>query len=297
MATDRSLTILITGSSSGFGEQTARALTARGHRVFASMRHVGAANAAASRRLAEWAAGEKGQLHVLELDVTDAASVETAVGSLIEQTGRIDAVVNNAGTGAFGLNEAFTLDQVQALFDVNVFGALRVNRAVLPFMRRRRSGLLVHVSSFFGRLAFPFHGLYAATKFALEALAESFHYELRELGIESVLVEPAAYPTGYWERLRHPGDTERLTAYGPVAQRASAFATGVESWLQGAGAPDPREVAEAIAGLIDSPAGQRPLRTAVGLGAEGIRQLNAVTGAFQAKMMQAFGLAGAVEEE
>lgn len=296
MVTDRPLTVLITGSSSGFGERTARVLAARGHRVFASMRYAGSTNAAASRRLAEWATGAGVQLHVLELDVTDEASVETAVRSLIERTGRIDVVVNNAGTGAFGVNEAFTLDQAQALFDVNVFGALRVDRAILPFMRLQRSGLLVHVSSFFGRLVFPFHGLYAATKFALEALAESFHYELRELGVESVLVEPAAYPTGYWERLRHPADAERLTAYGPLAQRASTFAAGVETWLQGAGAPDPGEVAEAIADLIDSPAGQRPLRTTVGLGADGIRQLNTITAAFQAKMMQAFGLAGTAED-
>lgn len=292
MTTGRPLTVLITGSSSGFGSRTAQELTARGHRVYASMRHAGSANAAAAHQLETWAEGQAGALHVLDLDVTDEGSVAAAVQSLIGQAGGIDVVVNNAGAGAFGLNEAFTLAQVQELFDVNVFGALRVNRAVLPCMRSQGSGLLVHVSSLFGRLVFPFHGLYAATKFALEALAESFHYELREMGVESVLVEPAAYPTGFLERTRQPLDEERRTAYGPVAERAAAFAGGVEHWLESPGAPDPREVAEAIAGLIETPPGRRPLRTAVGLGSEGVRQLNEITDAFQSKMMQAFGLAG-----
>src|SRR5215813_316921 len=154
-----SKTILITGTSTGFGRDTAETLAHAGHRVFASMRDVAGHN-----RLPAEAARAKG-LDVVEIDVTDDASVERGVASVLERAGRLDVLVNNAGIGSAGISEAFTTDQLRALFDVNVFGVQRTLRAVLPGFRRQGEGLVVNIGSILGRLTFPFFGLYGASKF------------------------------------------------------------------------------------------------------------------------------------
>jgi NAD(P)-dependent dehydrogenase (short-subunit alcohol dehydrogenase family) len=132
---------------------------------------------------------------VVDIDVTDEGSVQAAIAAVLASSGGVDAVVNNAGRGAIGALEAFSQAQVEALFDLNVFGALRVNRAVLPSMRARNSGLLVHVSSAIGRVMPKVGGLYATTKWALEGLAESLHYEVAAFGIDVAIVEPGAFPS------------------------------------------------------------------------------------------------------
>jgi NAD(P)-dependent dehydrogenase (short-subunit alcohol dehydrogenase family) len=158
------LSILITGSSSGFGRLTAEALARKGHTVFASMRGVAGKNAAKAEQLRQWARQENVNLHVVELDVTNEASAEAAAAAVVNTAGRIDVLINNAGVGAFGLNERFTAEQLQNLFDVNVFGVHRVNRAVLPTMRRQGSGLLVYITSALGRFMVPNMGTYSASK-------------------------------------------------------------------------------------------------------------------------------------
>ncbi len=147
MTESTKLNVLVTGSSSGFGKLIAQTLAKGGYRVFASMRGVNGKNAAAAHRLREWAASHNVSLEVVELDVTDQASVDKAIGTILKQAGHLDVVVNNAGTGNVGVLEGFTLKQTQTIFDINAFGALRVDKAVLPSMRARQSGLLIHVSS------------------------------------------------------------------------------------------------------------------------------------------------------
>ena len=147
-----SAVVLITGASTGFGRNAAEKLARRGHRVFATMRDIHGRNALHRAALERLAASESLLLHVLELDVIDDRSVDDAVGSALEQAGRLDVVINNAGVAGIGVTEAFTLEQVQQMFDVNFFSVVRVNRAVLPSMRQRRSGLLIHVSSGAGRV-------------------------------------------------------------------------------------------------------------------------------------------------
>lgn len=147
--------VLITGASTGFGRVAAETLARRGFTVFATMRDTSGANASNCEALQSLANRERSALHVVDLDVTQDASVEQAVQRVLDEAGRIDVVINNAGIGALGVTEAYTIEQVQQLFDVNVYGAVRVNRAVLPAMRRQRSGLLIHVSSAAGVLCPP----------------------------------------------------------------------------------------------------------------------------------------------
>jgi len=251
--------VLITGASSGFGELTARLLAEKGHRVIATMRGVNGNNENKARALRDWAADKAYTLEVIELDVTDQASVDAAV----ERAGRIDVVVNNAGIGAAGVTETFTTEQHQQVFDVNYFGIHRVNRAVLPQMRERGSGLLIHVTSVIGRLIFPFLGPYCPTKFALEAYAESLHHEYAPLGIQSLIVEPGAYGTAFQENAVWGADEERFRALGDLAKAPEQMFSGLSEALSAEGAPDPNDVAVAIARLIEMPADQRPLRTVV----------------------------------
>lgn len=207
-----SKTILITGASTGFGRDTAETLARAGHRVFASMRDVAGRN----RPHAE-ALRAKG-VHVVDIDVSDDASVERGVASVLAQTSRLDVLVNNAGIGAAGISEAFTTDQLRALFEVNVFGVQRVLRAVLPHLRRQRDGLVVNVGSVLGRITIPFFGLYGASKFALEAMSDSYRYELSQQGIDVVLVQPSAYPTNIFDSSQRPVDTSLIDGYGEAGE-------------------------------------------------------------------------------
>ncbi len=212
------------------------------------------------------------RLEIVELDVTSTPSVRTAVETILGAAGGIDVVVNNAGRGAVGPTEAFTMAQVEALFSVNVYGSLRVNQAVLPSMRRRRSGLIIHISSAVGRLLPGTGGLYPATKFALEALAESFSYEVEPFGIDAVIIEPGAFPSPALSKLMVAEDRDISAAYAAAKPVSHA-----QSQLPSADfrLPDPQEIADAVKRLVDMPAGQRPLRSVVGhLFTEGVAEFN-----------------------
>lgn len=184
-------TVLITGASSGFGEATARLFASRGWNVAATMRRP-----EAGEELAKLP-----NLFVTRLDVEDAASIQSAVASSIERFGRVDVVVNNAGFGLMGVFEATPREKVREQFEVNLFGAMEVIRAVLPHLRANRSGTIVNVSSGAGVFALPLISLYTATKFALEGFSESLSYELADLGIQVKIVEPGGVTsTGFVQR-------------------------------------------------------------------------------------------------
>ena len=286
--------VLVTGCSSGLGRATAQAMVERGWTVFASMRDIAGRNATAARELAEWGRTRPGTLEILELDVTLERSIEKAVSRVIECSGRIDVVVNNAGVGAHGIIEAFTVEQAQALFDVNVYGALRVNRAVLPHMRRQRSGLLVHVSSTLGRFVMPFSGLYSATKFALEALAEGYRLDLMTSNIDSVIVEPSACRTRHHERIQRPKDDEVNAEYGSMGALAAQTADGFANWIESQSFAETAAIATAIVDLVERRDQPRATRTAVGRGAAGVSALNEVTARFQAKMIDVLGFSRSI---
>ncbi len=257
-----SQTILVTGSASGFGRLTVETLARQGHRVFAGIRASTSRNTDATNELHALAENEHFALQVVELDVTDDTSVNKAVEHVVHTTGRLDVVVNNAGVSYSGPLEAFTLEQVQQQFETNVFGVIRVNRAALPHMRAQGNGLLLQIGSVVGRLAFPFVGLYGATKFALEGLTESYRYELAALGIDAVIVEPSTYPTNLSANRFAPEDAERVAPYATVM---SEFVPRFLADIMTTTPPNPQEVADAVATLIAQPAGTRPLRTLVAL--------------------------------
>ena len=262
---DTQKVVLITGTSTGIGRLIAETCARKGYTVFASMRHLVGRNAAHSTALRTLAAAESLALHVVELDVTDDASVEHAVQEVIQKAGRIDVLVNNAGVSVVGLTETFTPEQAQRLFDVNVFGAIRMNRAVLPHMRQQGSGLLVYISSAGGRLVLPHNGLYCASKFALEALAESYHYQLFGVGIDSVILEPGGYRSALSSNWAAPADPARGMAYGQVAEVIEKIVADFARLLSQS--PSPHELADAVAECIAMSPEERPLRVPIGTGA------------------------------
>ena len=262
--------VLITGASTGFGRDGAERLARRGHHVFATMRDSRGRNADHKRAIEDLAAREGLRLEVLDLDVTDDASVQAAVQQALGRAGRLDVVINNAGVAALGVTEAFTPAQFEDVFRVNVGGVVRVNRAVLPSMRRQRSGLLIHVSSGAGRCVVPTMAAYSASKFALEAIADAYRFELLPFGIESMLVEPGIYRTPIFDRFMAPSDRDRLAEYGPDAACAERVLGVFQSAIAAPDNPGSSDVAEVFVGLVEKPAGQRPFRTVV---PEPIRQL------------------------
>ena len=211
--------------------------------------------------------------------------------------GDIEVVVNNAGIGVLGLQECFTADDWKKVFEVNLFGVQRVNRAVLPAMRAKQSGLLIHISSLLGRMVIPFYGPYNASKFALEALADNYRVELGALGIESVLVEPGGYGTDFATRLVRPSDTARSKQYGDMAQAPEKALQNFAKVFEGPNAPNPQWVADAVLHLVEAPRGKRPFRTVVdriGMG-QAVEPYNAAADRMQAQVFQAFGMAQALQ--
>jgi len=255
-------TIVITGSSSGFGALTARALAARGHRVVATMRDSTTRNLAVKASLEAFAEQGRHQLQVVDMDVTSETSVQTAIAAIVKSTGRIDVLLNNAGVMNVGVTEAYSGDELQAQFDINTFGPARTMRAVLPTMRAQGSGLLVSVSSLAGRTIFPFFGAYCASKFALEALAEAYRYELSGLGIDSVIVEPGPFPSGLLTKSPSPSNQAVVDAYGDLGKVPEAMKAGFQTMYDSAEPPRPEDVSDAIVRLIEQ-TGKRPLRTVV----------------------------------
>ena len=289
---ERAQTVLVTGASSGFGLVTARLLAGTGRHVFATMREPHGRNEAAATTLQQWADGEGAALEVLELELADPASIEGAVDNAIAIAGGLDVVVNNAGVGAVGYLEGFTAEKLAGLFEVNLIGVQRVNRAVLPHMREQGSGLLIHVSSNLGRFTVPFMGAYAATKHALEALAEVYRYELRPLGIDSVIVEPGGYATEIFDKIIGPDDESRLAAYAELDPIRDGMFEHTGALVQASDGPDPREVAQTVLDLVETPAAERPLRTVVGsVVTEGVHELNEVAITLQKAHLASFGLA------
>ncbi len=278
-----SKTILITGASTGFGRDIAETLARAGHTVFATMRDPDGKN----RRHAD-ALRELG-IAVVALDVTDDISVENAVEVVLARAHWIDVLVNNAGIASAGVTEAFTPDQAKVVFNTNVVGLLRTIRAVLPAMRRQHDGLIVNIGSILGRVTFPFFGIYGASKFAVEALTDSLRYEVSQLGVEVTLVQPSAYPTPMYAKVQEPADSHRAAAYGAVGEIPEAMFKHFKTTFEAADAPNPHDVAEAVAKLVALPKGRRPARSVVGA-AFGSDTVNAQTAPVQAHVVEALGL-------
>jgi NADP-dependent 3-hydroxy acid dehydrogenase YdfG len=278
-----SKTILITGASSGFGRDTAETLARAGHAVYASMRGVQSKNREAAEAL------QKLGIKTVELDVTDDASVEAGVKKVMAGAGKIDVLINNAGIASAGVTEAFSTDQAKAIFDTNVIGLLRVTRAVLPFMRRKRDGLIINIGSILGRVTFPFFGIYGASKMAVEALTDSLRLEVSQLGVEVVEVQPSAYPTNMYASIQTTAGVDVAASYGEVGQMPGAMFKGFMSMFQGENAPKPHDIAETVMKLVGQPKGSRAARTVVG-SSFGADRINGDVAPVQMQVVEGLGL-------
>jgi NADP-dependent 3-hydroxy acid dehydrogenase YdfG len=191
-AVPEQLNVLITGCSSGFGELAALTFADHGHRVFATMRTPGKSAALNARP----------EITQLALDVADDAGVQAAVAAAIETAGRLHVVVNNAGVELFGAVHLVSDAEVQRLFDTNVFGVVRVARAVVPHLLANGGGTIINVGSIAGVVAPPYSGLYAASKHAVEALSEAMHFELSQQGVRVCVIEPGQFTTALGAKRR-----------------------------------------------------------------------------------------------
>jgi NAD(P)-dependent dehydrogenase (short-subunit alcohol dehydrogenase family) len=270
--------IVVTGASSGFGAMTARALADAGHTVHAGMRDVAARNAPAAAAAATYATEHGVDLRVVEMDVSEQASVDAAVAGIVERSGRLDVVVHNAGHMVLGPAEAFTPDQLAAVYDTNVLSTQRVNRAALPHLRSQGSGLLVWVGSSSTRGGTPpYLGPYFAAKAAEDSLAVTYAAEVARFGIETTIVVPGAFTTGtnHFANAGSPADTAIADAY-EVKYAGLMDQVGDKLAELAPADADPTEVARQIVAVVDAPPGRRPFRVhidPVDDGAEAVNEL------------------------
>lgn len=249
--------ILVTGASGAFGSLACILLAENGHQVVGTMRSLKGKNEAIANELKA-----KG-VALVEMDVTQEESVNAGVNSAIKLMDGLDTVFNNAGVGANGILECFTADDIQKMFEVNVFGVQRLMRAVLPHLRQQGKGTIIHTSSCIGRITTPFLASYSASKYALESLAEGYRAELSGFGIESCIVEPGGFPTAFMSGMITPSDSERMKQYGEMAKLPETSLSGYVDYVESIPEQRPERVAEALLQLVNTPFGEKPFRTVV----------------------------------
>jgi NAD(P)-dependent dehydrogenase (short-subunit alcohol dehydrogenase family) len=222
---------VVTGSSTGIGYETSLILARSGFLTYATMRNLNK-----SENMKSVATREKLPIRIKQLDVTDDVSVKNAIQTITSEAGRIDILVNNAGYGLNGAFEDLDMDEIKAQYETNLFGLIRTTQAVLPIMRRQKSGTIVNISSGAGRFGFPTGSAYVSTKFAVEGLSESMSYELEPFGINVVIVEPGVIRSNFGDgsivakKSRDPN-----SPYSQMMQRSAA---GFEKMIKNASSPD-----------------------------------------------------------
>jgi NAD(P)-dependent dehydrogenase (short-subunit alcohol dehydrogenase family) len=286
--------IVITGASSGFGRLSANALAKASHTVYASMRDTAGRNKKEVDEAATFARENKVDLRTIELDVLSDPSVNAAINKIIEENGRLDVVIHNAGHMVFGPLEAFTPSQLAELYDVNVLSTQRVNRAALPQLRKQKQGLVIWVSSSSASGGTPpYLAPYFAAKAGMDALAVVSARELTRWGIETSIVVPGAFTggTNHFGHSGRPADQARVAEYeaGPYKGFADDVMTGFASIVPADA--DASAVAEAIVKIVDSPFGKRPFRVHIDPTQDGAEVVNMVSDRVRAELLRRIGLA------
>lgn len=250
--------IFITGTSTGFGKLTAITLSNAGHTVIAGMRGVNGKNEAVAKELAALP-----NIEVVEIDVTSDESVKQAFEKTLAKHGNIDVLINNAGVTGYGLLEAFSIEQIKKMFEVNFYGVIRTYQAVLPSMRKAKSGLIINITSGASGHTLPFMIPYLASKFGVETITEGLQDELSEYGIENVSIQPGVYPTemNNGGKAGVQSDKGDITAeYGEAAQaKFNAIGGGLFGKMAEFNM-NPQTIADGILELIEMENGKRPLR-------------------------------------
>jgi len=222
---------VVTGSSTGIGYETSLILARNGFLTYATMRNLNK-----SESIESITTKENLPINIKQLDVTDDTSVKNAVEAMLSETGRIDLLVNNAGYGLNGAFEDLAMDEIKAQYETNLFGLIRTTQAVLPIMRRQKSGTVINISSGVGRFGLPGSSAYVSTKFAVEGLSESMSYELEPFGIKVVLVEPGVIKTNFVDGMviaRKSQDPK-----SPYSQIIQKMVTGLEEMMKNGSSPD-----------------------------------------------------------
>jgi NAD(P)-dependent dehydrogenase (short-subunit alcohol dehydrogenase family) len=284
--------IVITGASSGFGALTARALADAGNTVYAGIRETAGRNAGRVAEAKEYAEEHGVDLRTAELDVASQESVDAAVEKIIEETGRLDVIVHNAGHMVNGATEAFTPEEMARVYDTNVLGTQRLNRAALPHLRKQGHGLVLWVgsSSTRGRTP-PYLAPYFAAKAAMDSLAVSYAAELARFGIETTIVVPGSFTSGtnHFVNAGQPGDEQRAAEYEPlyggmlesVVERLAELAPEDASASQ---------VSDEITRIVALPEGTRPFRSHVDPADDGSEVVSAVADRIRAEFLTRIGL-------
>lgn len=250
--------VFITGTSTGFGKLMTITLSKAGHTVIAGMRGTSGKNAEVAQELSSLE-----NVEVVDIDVTEDDSVKKAFDYVLDKYGRVDVLVNNAGLAGFGLVEAYSIDQIKKFFEVNFYGVIRTYQAVLPSMRKAKSGLIINLSSGASGHSMPFMGPYLASKFSVEAVVESLQDELAQFNIENVTIQPGVYPT----EMNSGGKAgvqadkpEIAKEYDPVASEMfNAIGAGLFGKMQEFDM-NPQIIADGVLNLVNMEQGTRPLR-------------------------------------
>lgn len=253
-------TILITGASSGFGKLLTEQLSTKSqYNIIATMRNTNTSNSEAKKELEKLP-----NTAVLELDVTSGTEVNSITKQILQKYQSIDILINNAGVFGGGLLEAHSIEQVQKLFDVNVYAPLRLTKAVLPSMRAQQDGLIINISSMLGFFSIPLNSVYCATKFALEALVTGSYSELIQKGVENILVEPGSFPTELYQKAGIKADLAEITeSYDGMAEQMTEYANSAVYGAVQKHNPNPNDVVKKIIDLIEMEKGTRPMRNPI----------------------------------
>ncbi|AGM31471.1 SDR family NAD(P)-dependent oxidoreductase [Mycobacteroides abscessus subsp. massiliense] len=285
--------IIISGASSGFGALSARALADASHIVYAGMRDIGGRNAAQANMANEYAREHHVELRSVELDVSSQSSADQAIATVLKDTGRIDVVIHNAGHMVTGPTEAFTPEEIASVYDTNVLGTQRLNRAALPVLRTQKKGLLLWVGSTSTRGGTPpYLAPYFAAKAAMDALAVSYASEVARFGIESTIVVPGSFTKGtnHFANSGRPSDLHVIAAYEKLYPNLMEQVSGRLAALAPEDA-DVADVAKAIVNVVDTAHGKRPFRIHVDPADDGAAVVSAVADRIRTEFLDRIGLA------
>ena len=258
-------TVVITGSSSGFGYLTTLTLARKGYKVWATMRNSETKNALKKEEILSIAKKENLKIAVIDMDVNEDNSVITAINTIAKTDGKIDHLINNAGYMFVGITEAYSIKQAKEQFETNFFGILRTTKAVLPYMREQKNGLIVNVTSLAGRLTFPYFGIYCASKHAVEAYSQAMRYELAPFGIEVSIVEPGPFGTNLLFTGPKEENQDVFNSYGDYKDVPHAMLKNFEGFYATDDAPNPQLVADSITELVEAEKGNRAERVVSGI--------------------------------
>jgi NAD(P)-dependent dehydrogenase (short-subunit alcohol dehydrogenase family) len=283
--------IIITGCSSGFGWLMAKHLANEGHTVYATMRNINTTNLQAAEELSAWANNNNARIFVTELDVSKEYSVKEAIKEIaLVCGGKIDVLINNAGFATTGLIEEYSDQLVHEIFETLVHGPNRMIKAVLPYMHQNQNGLLILMSSRMSSFQLPFVGIYSAAKAAAQAMAKSYHFELKHSGIESIVVQSGSFKTGIGEKSIVVENRAVAKKYGDWYDMAKTKV--VDLFTTYKQPQDIRQVTDLISTIIEIPSGKRELIYPVGLGMleTAIHDINAQSESMSATLMEMIGV-------